>query len=60
MINKKVKSVEYVKKPISQVIDKKTNEIFVDIIEKVTILYNSSGSLINYGIDGYIHTYFPI
>jgi AP-4 complex subunit mu-1 len=54
IINRGVKSSEYIKKPISQVIEKKTNEIFVDIIEKITVLYNSSGSLINYGIDGYI------
>ena len=54
LINKNIKSGEYIKKPISQVVEKKTNEIFVDIIEKVTILYNSSGSLINYGIDGCI------
>ena len=54
IINRGTKSSEYIKKPISQVIEKKTNEIFVDIIEKITVLYNSSGSLINYGIDGYI------
>lgn len=32
----------------------KKNEIYVDIIEKLTVLYNSSGSLINFGIEGCI------
>lgn len=40
-------------KPLSNNKSKK-NEIFVDIIEKLTVLYNSSGSLINFGIEGCI------
>jgi len=34
--------------------NKATNEIFVDICEKLSILCNSSGYIINSSIDGYI------
>lgn len=56
IFNKNTKSGESTKKPISQVTDMKNkkNEIFVDIIEKVTVLFNSSGNLINSSIDGCI------
>lgn len=49
-------SGESTKKPISQITDSKNkkNEIFVDIIEKITVLFNASGSLINFGVDGCI------
>ena len=32
----------------------KSNEIFVDVFEKLNILFNSSGYIINSSIDGYI------
>ena len=56
IFSKNTTSGDSVKKPISQVTDSKSkkNEIFVDIIEKLTALFNSSGSLINIGIDGCI------
>lgn len=56
ILNKSTTSGESTKKPISQVTDSKNkkNEIFVDIIEKLTVLFNSNGSLINYGVDGCI------
>ena len=53
-INSGVKNSEYIKKPISQVVEKKKNELFIDIIEKITVLYNSKGNLVNMGIDGFI------
>jgi AP-4 complex subunit mu-1 len=56
IFNKTSKSSEATKKPISQVTDQKNkkNEIFVDIFEKLTVLFNSSGSLINSAVDGCI------
>jgi AP-4 complex subunit mu-1 len=56
IFNKSSKSSEATKKPISQVTDQKNkkNEIFVDIFEKLTVLFNSSGSLINSSVDGCI------
>ncbi|MCQ2821620.1 MAG: AP-4 complex subunit mu [archaeon] len=56
ILNKSTTSGESTKKPISQMTDSKSkkNEIFVDIIEKITVLFNSNGSLINYGVDGCI------
>jgi AP-4 complex subunit mu-1 len=56
IFNKNTKSGDSTKKPISQVTDSKNkkNEIYVDIIEKVTVLFNSSGSLINSSVDGCI------
>jgi AP-4 complex subunit mu-1 len=56
IFNKNTTSGDSIKKPISQVTDSKNkkNEIFVDIIEKITVLFNSSGSLINSAVDGCI------
>jgi AP-4 complex subunit mu-1 len=56
IFSKNTTSGDSVKKPISQVTDSKSkkNEIFVDIIEKITVLFNSSGSLINSAVDGCI------
>ena len=56
IFNRNTTSGDSIKKPISQVTDSKSkkNEIFVDIIEKVTVLFNSSGSLINSSVDGCI------
>ena len=53
-INRGVKNSEYVKKPISQVVEKKRNELFIDLIEKITVLFNSKGNLVNLGICGCI------
>jgi AP-4 complex subunit mu-1 len=39
-------------KPITSI---SRNEIFVDIIEKLTVLFNPSGEIINTGIDGMIN-----
>jgi AP-4 complex subunit mu-1 len=56
IFNKNTTSGDSIKKPISQATDNKNkkNEIFVDIIEKITVLFNSSGSLINSAVDGCI------
>jgi len=56
LFNKNSKSSDAIKKPISQATDskKQKNEIFVDIFEKITVLFNSSGSLINSSVDGCI------
>lgn len=56
IFNKNSKSSDAIKKPISQATDgkKQKNEIFVDIFEKITILFNSSGNLINSSVDGCI------
>ena len=45
-----------IQKPISKLDAKKTktNEIFVDIFEKLTILFNANGMVINAAIDGVI------
>ena len=53
-INRGVKTGVYTQKPISQVVEKKKNELFIDIIEKITVLYNSKGNLVNCGINGCI------
>ena len=53
-INRGIKNSEYVKKPISQVVEKKRNELFIDLIEKITVLFNSKGNLVNLGICGCI------
>jgi AP-4 complex subunit mu-1 len=53
-INRGVKNSEYVKKPISQVVEKKRNELFIDLIEKLTVLFNSKGNLVNLAISGCI------
>lgn len=41
---------------MSQITDKKNmkNEIFVDIFEKLSVLFNSNGFIINSSIDGVI------
>ena len=46
-------SGESTKRPITSE-GKSKNEIFVDLIEKVTALFNANGSLINFGVDGCI------
>jgi AP-4 complex subunit mu-1 len=52
MINKNTKSNENTKRSIA---DAKTkNEIYVDIIEKVTCLFSRNGSILSSGIDGCI------
>jgi AP-4 complex subunit mu-1 len=56
IFNKNSKSSDAIKKPISQATDgkKQKNEIFVDIFEKITILFNSTGNIINSSVDGCI------
>ena len=52
MFNKNKKTSDNTKK---SVIDPKNpNEIYVDILEKLTVLFNSSGKLINSNVDGCI------
>ena len=47
-----------IQKPISSLDSKKkkkqSNEIFVDIFEKLTVLFNANGMMINASIDGVI------
>jgi len=45
-----------IQRPVSQITDKKNmkNEIFVDIFEKLSVLFNSNGFIINSSIDGVI------
>ena len=45
-----------IQKPISNLDNKKDkkNEIFVDIFEKLTVLFNANGLMINSSIDGVI------
>jgi len=54
--NGNTKAGDSIKKPISQITDTKSkkNEIFVDVIEKLTVLFNSSGKLVNSSVDGCI------
>ena len=55
MFNKNVKSNENTKRSIVITNDSKSkNEIFVDIFEKVTCLFNKNGSIINSGVGGAI------
>ena len=55
MFNKKVRSNDNSKKSIVLINDAKSkNEIYVDIFEKVTCLFNKNGSIINSGIGGAI------
>ena len=56
MLRTTTASGENIKRPISQNDDgkNKKNEIYVDIIEKITVLFNSSGKLINSDLDGCI------
>eukprot|EP00347_Sterkiella_histriomuscorum_P012152 403369694 len=45
-----------IQRPLSQITDKKSmkNEIFVDIFEKLTVVFNANGFVINSSIDGVI------
>ena len=52
MINKNTKSTENTKRSIADA--KNKNEIYVDIIEKVTCLFSRNGSILSSGIDGCI------
>ena len=53
MFNKNTKSNENTKKSITITNDAKSkNEIFVDIIEKVTCLFSRNGTILSSGIDG--------
>lgn len=55
MFNTSTKSNENTKKPINIVNDAKSkNEIYVDIIEKITCLFNKNGTILNSCIDGAI------
>ena len=55
MFNKNTKSNENTKKSITITNDAKSkNEIFVDIIEKVTCLFSRNGTILSSGIDGCI------
>ena len=55
IFNKNTKSNESAKKSITVTNDAKSkNEIFVDIIEKVTCLFSRNGTILNSGIDGCI------
>lgn len=57
LIPTKVKSSDYSKKPINPHDNKSNNnqnDIFVDIIEKVVVLFNRAGNVINSGIFGCI------
>ena len=55
MFNKNTKSNENTKKSITITNDQKsTNEIYVDIIEKVTCLFGRNGTILSSGIDGCI------
>ena len=55
-ILKNTKSSTATTKPTSQTTDSKNNvnEIYLDLFEKITCLFNSNGNLINSGIDGFI------
>ena len=55
MFNRNTKSNESAKKSITVTNDEKSkNEIYVDIIEKVTCLFSRNGTIISSGIDGCI------
>ena len=55
IINKNTKSNESAKRSITITNDAKSkNEIFVDIIEKVTCLFSRNGTILSSGIDGSI------
>ena len=55
IFNKNTKSNESAKKSITVTNDAKSkNEIFVDIIEKVTCLFSRNGTILSSGIDGCI------
>lgn len=40
--------------PITQIDSKGSNELFLDLFEKISCLFNSNGNLINSSIDGFI------
>ena len=55
MFNRNTKSNENTKRSITVTNDAKSkNEIYVDVIEKITCLFSKSGSIISSGIDGCI------
>ena len=59
LFSKNLKSQEHANRPIYLQDKKKDskdqkNEIYVDILEKITVLFNSSGKLINSDVDGCI------
>jgi len=56
IFNKNTKSSKAIEKSVvaREYSKKKKNEIFVDVYEKISILFNSSGYTINSAIDGCI------
>lgn len=55
IFNPNVKSKDYIKQSIKSISDSRSqNEIFVDLIEKVTCLFGKNGNIIASGIDGCI------
>ena len=53
--SKTTKSSQATTKPTSQLTDNRsTNELYLDLFEKITCLFNSNGNLINSAIDGFI------
>lgn len=56
IMNKNTTSGKATEKPQSQFIDSKSkeNKIYVDVIEKITALFNSSGKLLIFSVDGCI------
>lgn len=55
IFNKNTKSSKATTKPTSQLTDSKSvNEIYLDLFEKITCLFNSNGNLLNSAIDGFI------
>ena len=55
MLNKNIKSNENAKRLIAITKEEKSkNEIYVDIIEKITCLFGRNGAILSSGIDGCI------
>lgn len=55
VFSKNTKSSNATIKPTSQLTDtKSSNELYLDLFEKITCLFNSNGNLINSAIDGFI------
>lgn len=53
--SKNTKSGNATVRPTSQITDNKSsNELYLDLFEKITCLFNSNGNLINSSIDGFI------
>lgn len=53
--SRNTKSSQATIKPTSQLTDtKSSNEVYLDLFEKITCLFNSNGNLINSAIDGFI------